>query len=52
MKEKQDSDGKSINYNTITTYLVGSSRKMIGGLFTSSKAIAKRFLWPPDMSFR
>ena len=24
---------------------------MIGGLFTNSNAIAKRFLWPPDISF-
>jgi len=32
------------------TYLVGSSKKISGGLFTSSSAIASRFLWPPDIS--
>jgi len=29
-------------------YLVGSSKNMIGGLFTNSRAIDRRFLWPPD----
>lgn len=29
-------------------HLVGSSKNMTGGLLTSSKAIAKRFLWPPE----
>ena len=38
---------KTMSWN----HLVGSSRKMIGGLFTNSSAIAKRFLWPPDISF-
>lgn len=27
---------------------VGSSKNMIGGLLTSSKAIERRFFWPPD----
>lgn len=29
-------------------YLVGSSKNMTGGLFTSSSAMARRFLWPPE----
>lgn len=29
-------------------YLVGSSKNMTGGLFTSSSAMARRFRWPPD----
>lgn len=31
-------------------YLVGSSKKIKGGLLTSSKAMATRFLCPPDTS--
>ncbi len=27
---------------------MGSSKNMIGGLLTSSRAIASRFLWPPE----
>lgn len=30
------------------TYVVGSSRKIIGGLLRSSSAIANRFLSPPE----
>lgn len=30
------------------TYVVGSSRKITGGLFTSSKAIESLFLSPPE----
>jgi hypothetical protein len=30
------------------TYVVGSSKKITGGLFTSSRAIDRRFLCPPD----
>lgn len=33
---------------TISRPVVGSSRKMMGGLLTSSKATASRFFWPPD----
>lgn len=29
-------------------YLVGSSKNMTGGLFTSSSAMARRFRWPPE----
>lgn len=29
-------------------YLVGSSKNMTGGLFTSSSAMASRFRWPPE----
>jgi len=34
--------------NVTRTHVVGSSRKITGGLLTSSKAIDKRFLCPPD----
>lgn len=30
------------------TYVVGSSKKIIGGLLSSSKATANLFLCPPD----
>ncbi|KYN06509.1 hypothetical protein ALC62_02588, partial [Cyphomyrmex costatus] len=30
------------------TYVVGSSRKITGGLFTSSSAIVSLFLSPPE----
>lgn len=30
------------------SYLVGSSKNITGGLFTSSWAMASRFRWPPD----
>lgn len=30
------------------TYLVGSSKNMTGGLLTSSRAMARRFLCPPE----
>ena len=32
------------------SYLVGSSRKITGGLLTSSNAMASLFLWPPEIS--
>ena len=32
----------------ISSYVVGSSRNITGGLLTSSSAIDKRFLSPPD----
>lgn len=32
----------------LSTYLVGSSRNIIGGLLISSRAIDNRFFWPPD----
>lgn len=31
-----------------STYVVGSSKKITGGLLTSSKATDSRFNWPPD----
>ncbi|KYN43610.1 hypothetical protein ALC56_00028, partial [Trachymyrmex septentrionalis] len=34
--------------NRRDTYVVGSSRKIIGGLFTSSSAIVNLFLSPPE----
>jgi len=34
--------------NVTRTHVVGSSRKIIGGLLTSSKAIDRRFFCPPD----
>jgi len=32
----------------IFTYVVGSSRNIIGGLFSSSRAMLSLLLWPPD----
>jgi len=32
----------------VSVYLVGSSKNMTGGLLTSSRAIDRRFLCPPD----
>jgi len=29
------------------TYLVGSSKNIIGGLFTNSRAMESLFFWPP-----
>lgn len=37
-----------VRQKTKNTYVVGSSRKMTGGLFTSSNAIDNRFNSPPD----
>lgn len=34
--------------NQTQAYLVGSSKNMTGGLLTSSRAMARRFRWPPD----
>lgn len=39
------------NADELSRPLVGSSRKINGGLFTNSSAIASRFLCPPDISF-
>lgn len=47
---KTDFRLQSLKFKT-RAYLVGSSKNMIGGLLTSSKAIARRFLWPPDNCF-
>jgi Protein of unknown function (DUF1602). len=30
------------------SYLVGSSKNMMGGLFTNSRAMDSRFFWPPE----
>jgi len=32
----------------ILSYLVGSSKNMMGGLFTNSRAMDSRFFWPPE----
>jgi hypothetical protein len=37
-------------YNGKRSYLVGSSRKIIGGLFTSSNAMASLLRCPPEIS--
>lgn len=39
--------GEDLEVNLIS-YLVGSSKNMTGGLLTSSRAMASRFLCPPD----
>lgn len=32
----------------VQTYLVGSSKNITGGLLTSSRAMERRFRWPPE----
>jgi len=41
-------DYELILIDAINTYVVGSSRKITGGLFTSSSAIVSLFLSPPE----
>lgn len=45
--------GKALHKSTFlllnnTTHLVGSSKNIMGGLLTSSRAIDNRLRWPPD----
>lgn len=39
---------QSFSTNWYRTYVVGSSKNRTGGLSNNSKAIDKRFRWPPD----
>jgi hypothetical protein len=45
--QKSHKNSEFIRLMTLS-YLVGSSKNMIGGLFTNSRAMDNRFFWPPE----